>query len=437
MKSLDNEQNAIHILLVGSYNGQESFGDKCLLSSVIAQFQETVDRELRVTTHLELGNKPDLTPWPDVLFEPGWWSLFEPWRGLWGRLRLPAIIQTLTALMTFPFYLAINKRVRQEAKRLWHEASTIDLLYFYGGTQLSQQWFWLNFPSWLLTAFACRCHGVPIYVGPQQFGPQNQLQRLCCRIFLKRFAQGIRVRNHNCLSLLGLPRETEVYDEVFSCTARYHVMADARPRGSYLLINCRGSNFLKDAERKELAGFTRLSLSLSKETGLPLRLFQMSDATFCDDTAVLKLFQEEAADVLVTTLPYGLSDRELVEHARCAFGVLSMSFHGCILSMIGGAPAVPVSDGVYYDYKYADFDKYSGNQGTPVIFLGSLDSGAKIEEAVGRIVKYFETYDPAIALRARVNAAQQMEEWYRLTSSSMSRINSEENKLSIQPRPAA
>jgi len=86
-----------------------------------------------------------------------------------------------------------------------------------------------------------------------------------------------------------------------------------------------------------------------------------------------------------------------------------MSFHGCVLSMVGGCPAVPVTSEKYYDYKSVDFDRCTGGQNVPIISLQDPNP----EHAADSIVSYFERYEPARTAAARERAAAQIERWYR------------------------
>ena len=83
--------------------------------------------------------------------------------------------------------------------------------------------------------------------------------------------------------------------------------------------------------------------------------------------------------------------------------------------MIGGCPSVPVTSGGYYDYKYADFDRYTGGQNVPLIVLQDLAAAG----AANRIADYFAAYEPARTAATRRQAADQIEAWYRRVRSSV------------------
>ena len=86
-----------------------------------------------------------------------------------------------------------------------------------------------------------------------------------------------------------------------------------------------------------------------------------------------------------------------------------MSFHGCILSMLGGCPSVPVTSGDYYDYKYVDFDKYTGWQGVPLVVLNNLNT----EKFADQICEYFAKYSTKQTAIAREKAAKAIGMWYQ------------------------
>ena len=98
--------------------------------------------------------------------------------------------------------------------------------------------------------------------------------------------------------------------------------------------------------------------------------------------------------------------QDLIETARNASGTVSMSFHGCILSMIGGCPAVPITSERYY--KYADFDRYTGDQNVPIVSLQDLNP----EQAAERTASYFERHQPVRIAADREQATAQISRWY-------------------------
>ena len=399
----------LKVLLIGSYNGQDSFGDECLLSSVIAQMTKAFGGKPRFVSHIEANLEASRAAWPMVTFSGGFAALLAVWRVKLRHLHLPFALTSAIAFLTFPLYLMGSGAARRAARQAWTQIGESRLMYFYGGTQLSQQWYTLNMPGLLLSILACRLRGVPVYFGPQQYGPQSLLQRTLLRAVNRFLVKDIRVRNASCQAMLGLSDSAVLYDEVYSCAARYPVQKQrANGPGRYLLINCRGSNFLRPAQEQELFAFVRLVAALQKRMGAPLKLFQMSSASFCDDTLALDVFRREAPDLPVETIPYNLTDHELIELAGGAAGTLSMSFHGCILSMIGGAAAVPVTSGGYYDHKYVDFDKYSGGQNTPLVCLDNPD----IERVADTVAAYFAGYRAEQTAATRTAAARRMEEWY-------------------------
>jgi hypothetical protein len=101
-------------------------------------------------------------------------------------------------------------------------------------------------------------------------------------------------------------------------------------------------------------------------------------------------------------------ERHLFDLANRAKLAISMSFHGCLLSGIGGAPFIPVTEGEYYDYKYASFDKYTGGQGIPLISLSKCDAEADLE----RIVAFVERFDRPTFSRTREAASALADGFY-------------------------
>ncbi|EFA71925.1 hypothetical protein CRD_02443 [Raphidiopsis brookii D9] len=405
----------LSILIIGSYNGQDSFGDKCLARCVAQQIRETCNfsghQSPNILSHIDGNLETSQGEIPEVEFSTGISLLYWAWNNKLRHLHLPTALQRFMGVITLPVYLMATQVNRRKLQRIKREIRESPLVYFYGGTQLSEQWFWYNFIPLMITAFLCKLYQVPLYFGPQQYGPENNWQRWFLRTTVKYLVRDIRVRNKNCLELLNLSPEKLCYDEVFSCAIRYPVVKHHVPPKNFILVNMRGTNFLRDGESREFEVFSNLLVAVKNQLGLPFKLFQMSGSSFCDDTKLLGFLQSrpEFSDIHLEVLPLVVEEAELIKVAIQAYGTISMSFHGCILSMIGGCPSVPVTSGDYYDYKYIDFDKYSGEQGTPLITLGNLD----VKQASATISDYFSKYSPVKTAIARERAAQQMKYWYK------------------------
>ena len=394
------------VLLIGSYNGQDSFGDKCLLRCVVAQLQGAFGDDVATVHELHENIREAQLVSPSTRFELGLSAVFRAWLNKLRHLHLPVIGQITIAVLTWPFWLVATKDNRAVIGRVWREVRDCGCLYFYGGTQLSEQWFALNFPPLILMLVLCRLAGKPVFWGPQQYGPQSSAQRWWVRFALDHFVTDVSVRNTQCLDLLATSRAKLLFDEVYSCRRRYPVR-DPQPRPcSFILINLRGSNFLRHTTTAEFQAFVALVKALYARLGLPYKLFQMSGDTFCNDTGVLALLREH---VPVEMAPPFEREEDLIELAGQAFGAFSMSFHGCVLSMIGGCPAVPITSGGYYDYKYVDFARYTGGQQVPVVDLEAQSANETAEMIAG----YFVKYDPNRTAAARRRAAEQIEGWYQ------------------------
>ncbi len=397
------------VLLMGSYVGQDSFGDKCLLRCVVTQLQTVFGQDVRLVSDIQENREQAQQVAPEVEFTLNISQLFSDW---FNRLRHlhSRLDPMIAAVATFPLWLAATARNRSALKHLVRETKACTCLYFYGGTQLSEPWFTENLPPLCFMLALCRLFGKPVYWGPQQYGPEKAWQSRWLRFIIKHFVTDICARNVNCVRLLTLPKSTLFYDEVFSCRTRYPLCPEHAQQRSYVLINMRSSNFVRDATDTEFRAFSELLRALHERLNLPFKLFQMSGSNFCDDERLKSFLDHNGFDEVPVEILSALDqEHDLIETARNAYGTVSMSFHGCILSMIGGCPAVPITSERYYDYKYADFDRYTGDQDVPIVSLQDLNP----EEAAERISSYFERYQPTRTVAAREQATTQISRWYR------------------------
>lgn len=397
------------ILIMGSYAGQDSFGDKCLLRCVVAQLREAFGPDVRTVIDIQENREEAMRIVPDAEFNLKISQLFSSWFNRLRHLRAPFSFQMLVAFMTFPFSLVTTRENRSALADILREIRACSCLYFYGGTQLSEPWFAINIPPLFFMLALCRIFGKPVYWGPQQYGPEKAWQRQCLKTIIRLFVTDIRARNDNCVRMLALPESKLFYDEVFSCIVRYPLCPEhTRPR-SFVLINMRGSNFIRDATDAEFRAFAEILHALHERLHLPFTLFQMSGASFCDDERLKSFLDRNGfGSIPVEILPPLERERDFIELAARAYGAVSMSFHGCVLAMVGGCPAVPVTSEKYYDYKYFDFDRYTGGQNVPIISLQDPNP----EHATDSIVGYFERYQPALTAAVRERAAAQIERWY-------------------------
>ncbi len=410
MARSDDANGSLTVLVLGSYNGQDSFGDKVLLRCVTMQLRAVIGDEVRFVSHVFDNLADARRVAPDVEFHGGLMPMFRQWQNIFRRVPAPYALQMLFTLTSLPLWLVATRQNRREAAETLRDIRHCSLFYFYGGTQLSQQWFRLNFPSLALVIVAARLLGKPVYFGPQQYGPESSAQSRWLRMLIGWLVRGVRVRNTRCLKLLGLPPSKLLLDEVYSCTARFPLHTSHPRERSFILINLRGRNFLRADTDSEFHAFIELLEALYRMLGLPFKLFQMSGAGFCDDTRLMAMLGASGSAHLPVEViaPFG-TEHELVDLARQAYGTVSMSFHGCVLSMIGGCPAVPITSGEYLDYKYADFDRYTGGQRAPRIAL----TGSDLECEARLVVEYFERFESELTAMSRERAATDMKEWYR------------------------
>jgi hypothetical protein len=148
----------------------------------------------------------------------------------------------------------------------------------------------------------------------------------------------------------------------------------------------RASNFVRNATDAEFRAFSELLRALHQRLDLRFKLFQMSGSTFCDDQQLKPFLDRNNFDKVPAEILSALDqEQNFIEIARNAYGTVSMSFHGCVLSMVGGCPAVPVTSERYYDYNYADFDHYTGSQDVPVVSLQDINP----DQAAAQISQWY------------------------------------------------
>lgn len=403
------------VILSGSYNGQQSVGDEFLLRSVAAQLRRVVGKDVEFLAYVHAGEESNQEVCREVRLLRGVSPLFWRWFGKLRHLKLPFGPHLVLSLLTIPIYLMMSSKSRAEIGEIWRRISKSGLFYFFGGTQLSRQWFWLNWPPLIMMLVLCRVSGVSVYFGPQQYGPQTRLQRTLLRLTLKGLARAFRVRNDRCLALVGCVGPS-MHDEVFSCTAVHPIVRGSSKQGRFLLLNVRGDNFDADGSGVEFDVIAALLTAVTDKLGMPIRVFEMSGEKFCDDQAFLGYLRDHHRSLDIELWDWE-DETRFFQLVADSYGTLSMSFHGCLLSIMGGCPAVPMVSGCYYEYKYADFDKYTGHQGVPILRLSDLD----VVRAAERTLDFFERYDPVKAAKAREAASRQMSEWYQVIGQGFAR----------------
>jgi polysaccharide pyruvyl transferase WcaK-like protein len=397
------------ILLIGSYNGQDSFGDKGLIRSVVTNFRHQCGAGITFLSHIHENIEDVHRVTSEVVFKRGFSPFFRVWFAKLRHLRLPKTLHLAMAVISFPCWMLLTAENRRNLRDIICDMKQASCLYFYGGTQLSEQWFNFNFPPLAFTILISWILRRPVYFGPQQYGPENHSQQRWLKLILRLFVCDVRVRNAGCLKMLELPQSKLLLDEIYSCSSRLPICSTHQRKRSFILINMRGSNFLRSSATAELFRFMEILDAVYQDLALPYRLFQMSGKSFCDDTCLVTLLEQERfAHLPVEVLAPFDQEQELVELAKNAYGTVSMSFHGCILSMIGGCPAIPVTSGEYYNHKFADFNRYAGGQVVPIVTLQSSTP----KQIARIIVQYFECYKPEVTACTRAKAAQEMQEWY-------------------------
>lgn len=401
------------ITVTGSFAGQDSLGDECLLKAVVA----------RLKRHRPDGRIEFQINDPSNAFakSEACASGFEVRRGLQysmyrfthvlRRLKVPAVIATAAGERGIDLAARLGAFGAADA---FARLKRSDALFVFGGTQFSSQWFGLNAPSYLKSAEIVHESGGAVYFGPQQYGPLVDADCEMLRRALVEVVTDWRTRNPLDIDLLerngARNVSREVYDEVFSAIRLYPSQVRAEP--AHLLFNLRHTTFDEAASLhvESYRRFAALVDTLTEHFNLPAVFFGVSGASFCDDDAAFAAVKHLSRHSdRISSVGRVRDEHQIFELARTARAVISMSFHGCILSGIAGVPFVPVTEGSYYDYKYAGFDKYTGDQGTPLISLSDCDAYGD----VNRIVSFVEQFDPDRVFDARQLASDLADSFYR------------------------
>ncbi len=391
-------------IVTGSYNGQDSLGDECLLKCVMARIA-ACDSEAEFDIHLHDRDTPfveQLAARADCHIMPGLQTIFWSWRARFERISIPRPLSTALAALSFPLLLILAAIFDvASVRRTLASLFSAKAIFIYGGTQFSGKWYWVNAPYYMLSCLLVRLSGGRAFLCQQQYGPQTAAQAWLMRVFIRVLVSDWRTRSAVDLDLLA-PIATashEIYDEVFSNQQLYPTMPAQTP-AEHILVNLRATTFDNedDLEGGQFGAFPALVDALQVQFNLPIVFFAVSDASFCDDDAAFEFLKAAAQNPSAYSSIGRVRDEfHLFELANRARFTLSMSFHGCILSGIGGAPFVPVTEGQYYDYKYADFPKYAGDQDTPLIALSDCDVGRDS----ARIAQYVQSYNPETSQAAR------------------------------------
>lgn len=404
------------VLILGSYNGIDSLGDRCLLKSVLAQGARSAPPGTHFVIHTGASTRwfddfkamePALTA--GVTCRPGLASGFGLLFVRARHLRLPLPIRALLAALVLPLAWLVSRRERRTVRRAVRDVRDASAVYYYGGSAWSEQFFWTEaLPrTWFL--LLCRLLGTPVYFGPQQYTPQRPWQRLYFRRVLLPLLTACRARSLGCIGELGWPQDVLSWDEVFGATGLYPQRTPRPAPEGYLLVNVRATNFLRTTSPGERTAVARLLAEIHRREGVSLVLFQMSGASFSDDTVLRSdLIEAGVGEEHVKTPPPLRSEFELLDLAEMARGTLSMSYHGCIFSLVAGCPAVPVVSGRYYARKFSDFARYAGGQHAPLLEM----EGLRISEDADRVLSYFDAFDRDAVAHTRRRAGTELDAWY-------------------------
>jgi len=390
------------VLLIGSYNGQDSLGDKCLLRCVVDRIRHAFGKETRIITHVH--NVGELHgPLRDLNIEArqGVQSYLWRWQSLIGRIIKDQQILQKISEAQFSIIGRLIMAFLHGGRLALQDLADADAIVIYGGTNFSRQWWWLNTPAYIMS---CRWANAPLFLAPQQYGPMESDQLSRFKDQLSTRADGMLYRNSKDFELLGIGKKNDVVvrDEVFSNIRVYPTLDEAqRPfseRESTLLINLRFSkDFLFDHNDEFLDRFCHYVEEVSQRMQLEIKLFCMSGWTFADDLADRQALEDrlnggERLEVLAYT-----DEFDFIRDASYARACISMSFHGVILSMIGGCPSIPVTLGDYYDYKYIGFSGYNPANPVPLISLADEIINTRVDS----LVTYFEEFESESIWRER------------------------------------
>ena len=392
------------VLLLGSYNGQDSLGDKCLLRCVVARVRHAFGKDVRIITHVH--NTAELHgPLRDLGIEARQGVQSNLWR--W-QSKISKVIKDHESAQKIAAtqFAAIGRLImaaRKGGRLALQDLKDADAIIIYGGTNFSRQWWWLNTPAYILSS---RWADVPVFLAPQQYGPMDSDQLNRFKEQLLSSAKTVLCRNPKDVELLSLSNKNDVLvrDEVFSNMRVYPTSENTQlalnQREPIILVNMRFSqDFLLGENEKALERFCDYVGEISQRLNLRIKLFCMSGWTFADDLAGRKTLEErlnggERLEVLAYTDEY-----DLIHEASRARACISMSFHGVILSMIGGCPSIPVTLGEYYDYKYIGFSNYNPAAPIPLISLSSEFEQSKLKTCISYIEHF--AYESVEELRSR------------------------------------
>jgi polysaccharide pyruvyl transferase WcaK-like protein len=403
------------IFLIGSYNGQDSMGDKCLLRVVSSRFRRLLPDDVPIYFHAE--NTEELQPGgvlsdAAVIAQRGVQSYFWNWHTKLRHLHLPEALHRRVSVATFPLAARTYYRNDETLQEALRQLDSSAFMFTFGGTQFTKQWWRMNLVPYMLMT---RMAELPVYFGTQQYGPMTEEQQQRTQAFIRERVEGVRFRNAACMPELGMEGEMEklTRDEVFSNTQVYPVVEERSGQGAdtkTILVNYRGEqNFLsEDREQARLDHLVAYLRALHNRLDCTFTLFSVSGPEFCDDTECFDYIRQNLPEAEVNELPY-TNAYDHIEAAKEAYAAVSMSFHGVILSMIGGCPAIPITHGKYYNHKYIGFKEYNPDTPIPIFYVDEAPDQSLVEESVD----YFETYNPVAVADERRRHNEKIELFYR------------------------
>lgn len=389
-------------------------GDRCLLRVVSSRFRRLLPDDAPIYFHvddpeeLRTGGRLEDAP---VVAQRGVQSYLRNWYAKLRHLRLPEHWHRKLSVSTFPLASKTvyrNDETLQEALRQLQQSA---FMFVFGGTQFTKQWWQMNLVPYMLMA---RMADLSVYLGPQQYGPMTNEQKERTQSFMEERVRDVRFRNRACMPFLGMDGQNEklVRDEVFSNTQVYPVTEErSGSSGSRnILVNYRGQqDFLTDGEaHQKLDHLVAYLKALEERLDCVFTFFSVSGPPFCDDTEHIDYVREQMPETDIRELPY-TNAYDHIEAAQDAYAAVSMSFHGCILSMIGGCPAVPITHGDYYNHKYIGFSDYNPEQAIPIFHVSEAPDATLVDESV----EYFEQYDPRAVAEERRRHDEKIESYYR------------------------
>jgi len=390
-------------------------GDRCLLRVVSSRFRRLLPDDVPIYFHaddsseLQPGGRLEDAP---VMAQRGVQSYFWNWHTKLRHAHLPDSWHLKASVSTFPLAARTVYRNDEELQSALRQLRRSAFMFVFGGTQFTKQWWQMNLVPYMLMA---RMADLPVYFGTQQYGPMSEEQQERTQAFIQERVEGVRFRNAACMPELGMEGEMEklTRDEVFSNTQVYPVVegrsgTDADEKT--VLVNFRGEQeFLSDdAEQARLDNLVVYLRMLHKKLECSFTLFSVSGPDFCDDTECFDYIREHLPEAEVNELPYSDAYNH-IQAAKDAYAAVSMSFHGVILSMIAGCPAIPVTHGKYYNHKYIGFEEYNPAADIPIFYVDDAPDQSFVEASVD----YIENFDPRAVAEERRRHNEKIESFYQ------------------------